>query len=83
MILNADKVRAMMPSRESMATTFVNDCMPLIIDRAKKGLSNATICLGGNEEMIFDDIAKSFKSHGYTVTRGTDANYIVIDWSVV
>lgn len=85
MILTADKVRAMMPSRESMATTFVNDCMGLITETARKGVSSASIKMDEMSKFIVEDIAKVFELNGYSVQRCELNNtivFIVVDWSV-
>lgn len=78
MILAADKVREMMPSRESMATTFVNDCMLLIIGRAKKGLGSVTISITSNEEPLVDSIVSVFIVNGYHAAKGE--GFIEVSW---
>lgn len=85
MILTADKVRDMMPSRESIATTFVNDCMGLITENARKGVSSATIKMDPGSKAFVEDIAKVFELNGYSVQRCELNNTIVsivVDWSV-
>lgn len=81
MILTADKVRDMMPSRESIATTFVNDCMGLITEAARKGRSSASITMDGTSKSFVEDIAKVFELNGYSVQRDIN-NTIIVDWSV-
>lgn len=85
MILTADKVREMMPSREIMATTFVNDCMGLITATARQGRSSASITMDGASKAFVEDIAKVFELNGYSVQRCEINNTIVsivVDWSV-
>lgn len=82
MILTADKVREMMPSRESMATTFVNDCMGLITENARHGVSSATIKMDSGSKFLVEDIAKVFELNGYSVKRCDINSTITVDWSV-
>lgn len=85
MILTADKVRDMMPSREIIATTFVNDCMGLITETARRGRSSASITMDGESKAFVEDIAKVFELNGYSVQRCELNNTIVaivVDWSV-
>lgn len=86
MILTADKVREMMPSKEDLATAFVNKSMQNIVDSAKLGYSETIVRLDADSLLVKYEILEKFREYGYVVElKSSEAGhfeFFLVKWDV-